>query len=73
MVYNKTVNVETDKRDRYGRELGKVLDGGKRWVLLKLGNACSSLCSIFTTFSLVVLRLSRQADMPVWSVFPRMG
>jgi len=29
MVYNKTVTVETDKRDRYGRELGKVLAGGK--------------------------------------------
>lgn len=29
MVFNKTVTVETDKRDRYGRELGKVLVGGK--------------------------------------------
>ncbi len=29
MVFNKTVTVETDKRDRYGRELGKVLAGGK--------------------------------------------
>lgn len=29
MVYNKTVTVVTDKRDRYGRELGKVLAGGK--------------------------------------------
>ena len=29
MVFNKTVIVETDKRDRYGRELGKVLAGGK--------------------------------------------
>ena len=28
MVFNKTVTVETDKRDRYGRELGKVLAGG---------------------------------------------
>lgn len=29
MVFNKVVTVETDKRDRYGRELGKVLAGGK--------------------------------------------
>jgi len=29
MVFNKTVTVETDKRDRYGRELGKVLAGSK--------------------------------------------
>ena len=29
MVFNKTVTVETNKRDRYGRELGKVLAGGK--------------------------------------------
>ena len=29
MVFNKTVTVETDKRDRYGRELGKVLTGDK--------------------------------------------
>ncbi len=29
MVFNKTVTVETDKRDRYGRELGKVLADGK--------------------------------------------
>jgi endonuclease YncB( thermonuclease family) len=29
MVFNKTVTVETDKRDRYGRELGKVMDGSK--------------------------------------------
>lgn len=29
MVFNKTVTVETVKRDRYGRELGKVLAGGK--------------------------------------------
>jgi len=29
MVFNKTVTVETDKRDRYGRELGKVLAGGQ--------------------------------------------
>ena len=28
MVFNKIVTVETDKRDRYGRELGKVLVGG---------------------------------------------
>ena len=28
MVFNKMVSVETDKRDRYGRELGKVLAGG---------------------------------------------
>ena len=28
MVFNKTVTVETKKRDRYGRELGKVLIGG---------------------------------------------
>jgi endonuclease YncB( thermonuclease family) len=28
MVFNKTVTVETDKRDRYGRELGKVLVDG---------------------------------------------
>ena len=29
MVFNKTVTVETGKRDRYGRELGKVLADGK--------------------------------------------
>ena len=29
MVFNKIVTVETVKRDRYGRELGKVLAGGK--------------------------------------------
>jgi len=29
MAFNKTVTVETDKRDRYGRELGKVLVSGK--------------------------------------------
>lgn len=29
MVFNKTVTVETDKHDRYGRELGKVLADGK--------------------------------------------
>lgn len=29
MVFNKTVTVETDKRDRYGRELGKVFAGDK--------------------------------------------
>ena len=29
MVFNKNVTVETGKRDRYGRELGKVLAGGK--------------------------------------------
>jgi endonuclease YncB( thermonuclease family) len=29
MVFNKTVTVETDKRDRYGRELGKVMESGK--------------------------------------------
>lgn len=29
MVFNKIVTVETVKRDRYGRELGKVLIGGK--------------------------------------------
>ena len=29
MVFNKSVTVETGKRDRYGRELGKVLAGGK--------------------------------------------
>lgn len=29
MIFNKTVTVETIKRDRYGRELGKVLVGGK--------------------------------------------
>jgi len=28
MVFNKIVTVESDKRDRYGRELGKVLMGG---------------------------------------------
>ena len=28
MVFNKIVTVESDKRDRYGRELGKVLVGG---------------------------------------------
>ncbi len=28
MVFNQFVTVETDKRDRYGRELGKVLAGG---------------------------------------------
>lgn len=29
MIFDKTVTVETIKRDRYGRELGKVLAGGK--------------------------------------------
>ena len=29
MVFTKIVTVETDKRDRYGRQLGKVMDGGK--------------------------------------------
>ena len=29
MVFNKSVTVETVRRDRYGRELGKVLAGGK--------------------------------------------
>jgi endonuclease YncB( thermonuclease family) len=29
MVFDKNVTVETDKRDRYGRELGKVLADGK--------------------------------------------
>lgn len=29
MVFSKSVTVETDKRDRYGRELGKVLADGK--------------------------------------------
>ena len=29
MLFNKIVTVETDKRDRYGRELGKVLAGSK--------------------------------------------
>lgn len=28
LVYSKTVTVETDKRDRYGREVGKVLVNG---------------------------------------------
>ena len=28
MVFSKTVTVKTDKRDRYGRELGKVLING---------------------------------------------
>lgn len=29
LVFDKTVNVETDKRDRYGREIGKVLVNGQ--------------------------------------------
>ena len=29
MVFDKTVNVETEKRDRYGREIGKVLVNGR--------------------------------------------
>ncbi len=29
MVFERTVNVETEKRDRYGREIGKVLFDGK--------------------------------------------
>jgi endonuclease YncB( thermonuclease family) len=29
MVFDKTVNVETSKRDRYGREIGKVLVNGR--------------------------------------------
>ena len=29
MVYDKTVNVETEKRDRYGRQIGKVLVNGQ--------------------------------------------
>ena len=28
MVFDKTVNVETEKRDRYGRQIGKVLVDG---------------------------------------------
>jgi endonuclease YncB( thermonuclease family) len=28
MVFDKTVNVETEKRDRYGRQIGKVLVNG---------------------------------------------
>jgi len=29
MVFDKTVNVETEKRDRYGRQIGKVLVDGR--------------------------------------------
>lgn len=29
LVYDKTVNVETEKRDRYGRQVGKVLVNGQ--------------------------------------------
>ena len=29
MVFDKTVNVETEKRDRYGRQIGKVLVDGQ--------------------------------------------
>ena len=29
MVFDKTVNVETEKRDRYGRQIGKVLVNGQ--------------------------------------------
>jgi endonuclease YncB( thermonuclease family) len=29
LVFDKTVNVETEKRDRYGREIGKVLVNGQ--------------------------------------------
>lgn len=29
MVFDKTVNVETEKRDRYGRKIGKVLVNGQ--------------------------------------------
>lgn len=29
LVFSKTVTVETDKRDKYGREVGKVLVNGK--------------------------------------------
>jgi len=29
MVFGKTVNVETEKRDRYGRQIGKVLVNGQ--------------------------------------------
>jgi len=29
LVFDKTVNVETDKRDRYRREIGKVLVNGR--------------------------------------------
>nr|MDP2190785.1 thermonuclease family protein [Rhodoferax sp.] len=29
LVFDKTVNVETSKRDRYGREIGKVLVNGQ--------------------------------------------
>lgn len=28
LVFNKTVMVDTDKKDRYGREVGKILVGG---------------------------------------------
>ena len=36
LVYLKQVNVETDKKDRYGRNLGKVLVNGKDANLMQI-------------------------------------
>jgi endonuclease YncB( thermonuclease family) len=36
MVFDKTVNVETEKRDRYGREIGKVLVNGRDVNLMQV-------------------------------------
>ena len=36
MVYLKQVTVETDKKDRYGRNLGKVLINGKDANLMQI-------------------------------------
>ena len=46
MVFNKAVTVETDKLDRYRRELGKVLVGGKDvnlecWRAFKTDHLCA--------------------------------
>jgi endonuclease YncB( thermonuclease family) len=36
MVFDKTVNVETEKRDRYGRRIGKVLVNGQDVNLVQI-------------------------------------
>lgn len=41
MLFNKTVMVKTIKRDRYGRELGKVLAGGKDANLEQVRTGCA--------------------------------
>ena len=36
LAFDKTVNVETDKRDRYGRQIGKVLVNGRDVNLVQI-------------------------------------